>query len=365
MKHFFANFIAMFFISKKARRHIRAKIMGKNEQKIHEEFLLNTLNLINEKQNELTIKENHLLRLENEVSEKQKKVNDLEQKYDYLQLKAEWLAHNNGQLLLPGRFDEYDLVFGIGATCITPEMLNYFHLRRFSNPFDWTAGMAPDCWHQKPDVHRDTRFHEKIYAICDKFKDWLNPAYFKYVNSLCPQEKPYHHVVNIKTKVRYLHEFPANQDIMQHWPEFIEKSQRRIKNLYTAINKSNRILIVWLSSIGDQRTILEQNVSDTDIKWAVKQMQKLYPNKLFDFVFFEHDGTKDRFEYEKTEVASGAFRIKSNHFLIDPQYNFVYQVQKPERQHTHVISEMLDNIHLSKDAFKLPEKTFQEEIVKI
>ena len=58
--------------------------MGKNKQKIHEEFLLNTLNLINEKQNELAHKENHLLQVENEVSEKQKTVADLEKKYNYL-----------------------------------------------------------------------------------------------------------------------------------------------------------------------------------------------------------------------------------------------------------------------------------------
>lgn len=355
MKHFFANFVAMFFISKKARRHVRAKIMGRNKQKIHEEFLLNTLNLINEKQNELAHKENHLLQVENEVSEKQKTVADLEKKYNYLQLKAKWLEHNNGQLLLPGRFDEYDLIFGIGATCIATDMLDYFHLRRFSNPFDWTAGMEPDGWFQKPDVHRDTRFREKIYAICDNFKDWLKPEYFKYVNSWRTPQEPHHHVVNIKTKIRYRHEFPANLDIVQYWPKFVEKTQRRIKNLYTAINESNRILIVWISSVGDQRTVLEQNVSDTDIKWAVKQMQKLYPNKIFDFVFFEPDGTKKQFEYEKIEVAPGAFRIKSDHFLEDSEYNFVSQ-DTERRPHIHVISEMLDNIHLSKNAFKLPDK---------
>ena len=158
MKHFFANFIAMFFISKKARRNVRAKIMGKNEPKIHEEFLLKTLNLITEKQNELTTTENHLLQLENEVAEKQKKIDALEKKYNYLHLKAKWLEHENGQILLPGRFDEYDLIFCIGASCHGTTMLKHFDLRRFSTPFDYTAGIAPDGWLTTPDIYRDTRF---------------------------------------------------------------------------------------------------------------------------------------------------------------------------------------------------------------
>lgn len=339
MRHFFANLIAMFFVSKKSRRRIRNKIMKK------EPFL--------------TIKQEQLSQIESQINNKQQTLDRLKTQYNYQCLKSEWITHNNGKLLLPGRFTEYDLVFAIGATCIATNMLDYFHLRRFSNPFDWTAGMEPDGWFQKPDIHRDTRFREKVHAICDNFKDWLKPEYFKYVNSWRSPQALHHHVVNIKTKIRYLHEFPANLDIVQYWPKFVEKTQRRIKNLYTAINESNHILIVWISSAGDQRTVLEQNVSDTDIKWAVTQMQKLYPNKIFDFVFFEPDGTKEKFEYEKIEVATGAFKIKSNHFLIDYEYNFV--AQAPEhRPHTHVISEMLDNIKLSKNAFKLPDNTIDE-----
>lgn len=310
----------MFIPFTKLRRHVRSKIMG----------------------NQTT-----------------KKSDDLERKSNYLNLKSEWLKHNNGELLLPGRFKEYDLVFGIGATCNAAEMPRYFNLRRFSNPFDWTAGMEPVDWFRKPDVYRDTRFREKMSAIYNNFKDWLNPKYFKYVTCWHTPRDPHHHVVNIKTKVRYMHEFPANQDIAQYWPEFVEKTKRRIKNLYTAIDKSNRILVVWLSSTGDQRAMLEKNVPDTDIKLAVKQMQKRYPNKVFDFVFFEPDGTKGRFEYEKIEVVPGAYRIKSNHFLEDSEYNFVCRATE-QRPHIHVISEMLDNVHLSENAFSLSYKPYDD-----
>ena len=346
MKHFFANLVAMFFISKKLRRQIRSKIMGEKP-------------IIQPKQNnnidELTIKQEQLHQIEIQINEKQQLLENLEKKYNYQYLKSEWLIQNNGKLLLPGRFTEYDLVFAIGATCISTDMIDCFKLRRFANPFDWTAGAEPKHWLQQPNVYRDSRFREKISAICNNFNNWLTPEYFKYVSAWHSPKDPNHHVVNTKTNIRYLHEFPIDQDIIQYMPEFTKKMQRRINNLYDAIDKSQKILVVWAANaLYDQIALLEQPVPDKDIKWAVKQIQKIYPNKKFDFVFFEQDGTKEKFEYEKIEVATGAFKIKSNHFLIDYEYNFV--AQAPEyRPHTHVISEMLDNIHLSKNAFKLPD----------
>ena len=268
----------------------------------------------------------------------------------YNQIKSQWLAHNDGKLLLPGRFSEYDLVIGIGSTCLVTDMLKSFNLRRFTTPFDWTAGMEPINWLSQPGIYRDTRFREKIQAICDNFKDWTNPKYFKYVSTF--NKDKHHNIVNVKTHIRYLHEFPADQDILQYFPQFVTKTSRRIQNLYNALNNSKTVLIVWLSRTGDQCGLLEKNVSYQDIKWAVNKMQKQYPAKQFDFVFFEHDGTKNRFEYEKINVTENAFKIKSNHFLNDFGYNFI-NILPDWRPHIHVISEMLDNIKLSKQAFAL------------
>ena len=342
MKHFFANLIAMCFISKKLRRRIRSAIMNKKESPD------------NTKQ---SLYEKRLLTLEKQITEKQQNLDSLEQRYNYLKLKAEWLVHNNGLLMIPGRTSEYDLVFCIGATCYGTTILDYFKLRRFSSPFEYTAGIRPDNWETEPNIYRDTRFRQKIQSLCDNFKDWLNPEDFKCVSQWINSDTAHHHVVNTKTKIRYVHEFPSNQDIMQYMPEFMKKTHRRIQNLYNAIDKSQNILILWLANIWQQKTVLEQKVPDKDIKWAVSKLQSLYPDKCFDFVFFEQDGLKKRFEYEKIEVVPGAYRIKSNHFLIDLEYNFVHPVDHQEHEHTHVISEMLDNIHLSKNAFSLPEKT--------
>lgn len=240
----------------------------------------------------------------------------LEQKQNYSNLKSEWMIHNNNTMLIPGRFREYDLVFCLGATCHGTTLLNSFNLLRFSSPFDWTGGTEPANWFK--DIPDDSQFRQKIQAICNNFKDWASPEDFKNVS------------------------------------QFIEKNQRRKENLYKAIDKSQKILIVWIANIWDQVVLPEKTVPDEDIQWAVSQLNTLYPDKFFDFVFFEHNGTKKRFEYEKIEIVPSAFRIKSNHFITDSEYNFLRHVPK-QYSNIHVISECLDNIYLSSNAFRLSD----------
>ena len=296
-----------------------------------------------------------LSQTEKQISEAQEPSEELIKKRDYLRLKSEWLKHNNGKLLLPGRFDEYDLILPVGASCHVSMLLDRFQLRQFSSPFEGTDGKEPTNWFQEPDVHRDSRFHEKIQAISDNFKNWFDPNNIKYIAGSISLQKQFHKVVNIKTKVQYLHEFPADQDIVQHMPEFIEKMTRRKQHMYDAIEHSNKILILWISNIWGQRVMLEKMVSDKDIKWAVKKLHKMYPDKFFDFVFFEPDGTQGKFEYQRQIVTVGANRIKSNHFLTNVEYNFTHLTTDAEHPYVHVISEMLDTVHLSKNAFKLSE----------
>ena len=114
MKHFFANLVAMFFIFPELRRRVRAKITK-------------IMNI--------------------------KKIN--QEKNNYLYLKQRWLEHNNNVAPLPSTTNEYDLVFCIGPTCHGTTALKRFDLRRFSNPFDYTAGMYPDDYLCSPNICRD------------------------------------------------------------------------------------------------------------------------------------------------------------------------------------------------------------------
>lgn len=304
MSHFWANLVVSFIPFRKIRRKVRNKIMIKKVP----------------------------------LHEQQKKYNEL---------KSQWLVHNNGNLLLPARFTEYDLIIPIGATCHISWLLAAFQLRSFSMPFEWTGGMEPANWYINPLVQRDTRFREKIDAVCNDFKDFYNPGDFMQLTD-CNPKKEHHMVVNIKTKIRFMHAFPADRSFESYVPEFVNKMTRRSIRLKKYIEKSQKILICWLHKTWEQKAFMDATVSDQDIKYAVKMLKNKYPDKEFDFVFFEHDGKKGRFEFDKISVTPNAFRVRSNHFLVDNEYGFLWRFYHEAHSHIHVVSEMLDNIKLSR-----------------
>ncbi len=308
MRHFIANVIAMFIPVRKTRSRVRNKIRN--------------------------------------MTTKRQRV---KQEQKYLQLKSDWLKHNNGQLLLPGRFSEYDFIFAIGATCHISWFLDAFGLRQFSSPLEWTGGKEPSNWYIDPSVERSSRFREKIDAICNGFSDFLSPENYKQVSDW-NLHKEHHNVVNVKNNIRFWHAFPIGQSLESYMPDFMRKINRRADKMQKMLQSSNKILICWAHRTWDQKDVMDAIISDIDIKYAIKKLKRKYPNKIFDFVFFEHDGTKNKFQFDKICVAPGAFRIKSNHFLTDTEYDFIYTYTDVNHSHTHVISEMLDNIKLRQKA---------------
>ena len=83
-------------------------------------------------------------------------------KQKYIKIKQQWKQHGNGEKLLPARFEKYDLVFGIGATCHVRRYLDIFKLAQFTTPLDWTGSLPPQNFSQSFDLYRDTKFKEKI-----------------------------------------------------------------------------------------------------------------------------------------------------------------------------------------------------------
>ncbi len=268
----------------------------------------------------------------------------------YKKIKALWNSKNSGEKLLPGRFDEYDLVFAIGAACPMTWELIMHKLRTFSNPFDWTAGMPPSNWMTEPDVWRDTRFITKIKALCNDFSNFFNRNDIKMV---CHDgAEQYHFVCNIRTKVRFIHLFPMDKSIESVWDDTAIKVKRRGDRLIKEINSSHRVLICWAHRIMEQQDWLDDVVSDDDIKRAVKMLRKKFPKTDIDLVLFEHDGTKRDFEYNKIEVCKGAYRIQSNHYIVTDDYKVVcnkvlFENGEITRSESLVVAEALDNIKLS------------------
>ncbi len=268
-------------------------------------------------------------------------------------VKQHW--RDNGDNLTPARYDEYDLIFGIGTTCHIASILDFHNLRRFSTPFDGTGGTEPDGWGQKPNVWRNCRFNEKIDALCNEFRDYFNPSDLQIIGApSCPL--PHLYVINMRTNIRFLHFADSNISMELQMPDLQRRMSRRAQNLISAINKSNKILICWSHRTGAQRVMLDATVSDADIKNAVKKLHNKWPDKTFDLVFFEHDGNLDAYQVNKICVCDGAYRIQSNHFCNEPSYYYTlnrhHDISERIRINnscgfTLAIEEALGNIHLS------------------
>ena len=99
---------------------------------------------------------------------------------------------------------------------------------------------------------------------------------------------------------------------------------------------------------------MDAPVTDAQITDAIKRLSKKFPGKDIDFVFFENDGYKNRFEFEKCEISvpkipnCRAYRVKSNHYILEPIYTYKYHFPGGRfGQPSLVISEALDNISLT------------------
>ncbi len=270
------------------------------------------------------------------------------EKQAYLKLKQEWLKHTGGQKLLPARFEKYDLVFGIGANCQVRRYLDIYKLTQFSTPLDWTNGLPPLNYKQSADLYRDTKFKEKINFVCNNFAGYYESQDMRLWADDIVLGQIHHQVVNIKTQITFRHIFPIDISMEQFLPQFCDIMARRAKRLTNAIENSDKILIVWMHRVFDHRDWADKPVPDQDIKNAVKKLNKRFPGKKFDLVFFEHDGYKDKFEYEKQEVAPGAYRILSNHWCTASEYGYKYTfLNLPFYTPSLCIAEALDNISLT------------------
>lgn len=219
MKDFTANFVSMFIADKKRRRTVRRKIKHWNE-----------LILPTDAQKMIAAATAQNLERARKEYDLSKLCEAAEQNHDlarqYIEVKKQWRRRCGGVAPLPGRFAEYDLVFAIGATCHISSLLIFHKLRTFSTPLDWTGGTEPEFYSSKPDVWRDSRFKEKINALCNDFKDWFNPGDLRPVSHWITKET-HQSIVNIKTNIRWLHLFSNTESFELQIDKISQKMQMR------------------------------------------------------------------------------------------------------------------------------------------
>ena len=89
-----------------------------------------------------------------------------------------------------------------------------------------------------------------------------------------------------------------------------------------------------------------------DIISAVEKLSARFPGKKIDIVFFEHDGYKDKYQFDKIKVCATedveAYKLKTNHHLDAPEYRYGNKYNDSFAYFISMgVAEALDNIGLT------------------
>lgn len=182
---------------------------------------------------------------------------------------------------------KYDVIVPLGEFCATAMALKACGVRKASYPFDWSAGVR----YEKCGF---CGLEGKVRLICNDFKDAFN---FEDYEEFWSPENRSRSVLNTKTGLQYVHDFPWNKTVKDFFPEYLEKYERRVERLYHDIKHGKHILFVFVTR--------HNHVIGYDIITKCQQMlMQKFPDKDLNFLYLfsvEECGEKDFYNFDMSE----------------------------------------------------------------
>jgi len=201
------------------------------------------------------------------------------------------------------------VIIPLGENCSCARILLDAGLRRYSLPFDW-SGMGDE------DIASDVSggLYTKCRLIIENCAGMLNFDDFE-ERARERHNFDYNHrcVFNKKTGLRYLHDFSVSSSLSDQWPEFVEKYTRRIKRMYSEMEKAKRVLFVYDKVMRKENYYdkvmrkenyqARHNVESYAFSYALlgilEEFKKKWPRKTFNFLIFLHDEGVNVREYKE------------------------------------------------------------------
>lgn len=182
----------------------------------------------------------------------------------------------------------YDLIFGLGRTCICTQALRKAKLQFASFPWDW-VGNPP--------------ISERIAYVCTGFKDWprCEDLEWRQKPQLFDNKK---HVVCRRTGLFFLHDFKPDLSLEEQYPVVAEKYARRIKRLYDLLASSKRVLIVSIDN-----PFLKDITSMDECRQCREAMSARFKGIRFDFLQMTVDPGRPFDRRIEDDVEDGLFHV--------------------------------------------------------
>lgn len=178
---------------------------------------------------------------------------------------------------------KYDLIISLGARCRTASALKLLKITEKTYPFDWLAYDGSD-----------TPMH--LLVKCNLIKNHFENAFnfedfIEYHNPTNPGNRS---VKNLKTDIRFGHDFPWEKSVKDFFPNFLEKYQRRVQRLYKDIDNAKKILFVFEDT--------NRNLPLKAIKDGIKILKESFPNKDITLLVFLPVLLDNSSEYQEVKL---------------------------------------------------------------
>ena len=166
---------------------------------------------------------------------------------------------------------KYDLIFSIGEACSCTSALRGAKLQFNSYPLDWLFG---------------SDFVGRCKILASRFERFVEKNDLEYTYSersiSCDA---YHNKYNDLT---FNHDFLSEHELDETHPVVYEKYIRRISRLLESIEKSNRVLVVYIETpIKDHKI-----VDDKELIRGRKIIADAFPKTTVDLLYFSNSDTK-------------------------------------------------------------------------
>ena len=162
----------------------------------------------------------------------------------------------------------YDLALSLGYSCGVSKALREAGLQFASFPLDWVA---------VPDIVRSAEI------VASDFAHWIDREALELFDVRRGSGFNTRVYFNRLTGIGFSHEFGDFQSFAESYPKVVEMYSRRIARLKGLLEKSRRVLLVFLE------LPFRQCAAAADLARARELLSSRYPNASFDLVYVYED----------------------------------------------------------------------------
>lgn len=200
---------------------------------------------------------------------------------------------------------KYDLIFSIGAACSCTQILRKCRVQYFSYPFDWIVGcnIIDRCKMLVNNLEKfidkeDLEFAHKVESTqCNAYKNKYNNILFN-------------------------HDFNINETLDEGYERVRSKYERRLKRLYSQIEQSNKVLVVYIQLPNKKEVIQNQ-----ELKEAHKILTERFGDKFT--LLYLHSSERTKLEERNIEkVSHDIYKVTFDYNGYNPEIDYAVNFKR-------------------------------------